>query len=359
VDNAGSQNLLIEIGTSFPVSPSLNELFFNGSMGGVFRWNGLTWNGVGDIHTVPTKNIIFNSAFAVWQRGTSSTNCPAGSVTYLADRWFVLPSGASVTQEQSTSVSSPRSTYSLRVNGAASVTSCVVAQRLEAIDTPQETMTIQARIYNDTGAPITPDLVVDTPSATDDWTTSTNRLTQALQACPDASWTQVYYTFTTSGMTDIANGVQIGIDFGALTTGYVLVTQVQVERGASLTTYRAPPIGDELMRCQRYFERIGPFAIDAALAFGMMFSATSFYGTTWFKQTKRITPGITIVNGLSSIVWRAGLASSGVSAVLSYKITTQNTVTNVTLTTAGTAGHASLWSSGAAGNTYLDVDAEL
>lgn len=35
---------------------------------------------------------IVNGGFEVWQRGTASVSCPAGSRTFLADRWFVQPS---------------------------------------------------------------------------------------------------------------------------------------------------------------------------------------------------------------------------------------------------------------------------
>lgn len=291
---------------SFPVSPSTNDLAFSTAEAGLFRWNSLAWSGVGDIHTVPFKNVLYNNAFAVWQRGTGSTSSPAGSETYLADRWFVQPTGAAVTQQQSTTVPIARSSYSLQINGAASVTACVVAQRLEAIDTPQDTLTIQARIYNNTGSPITPSLEIDTPSATDDWTTSTNRLSQALQACPNGSWTQVFTTFTTMGMVNISKGVQIGFDFGALTSGDVLITQVQMERGSALTTYRARPYGAELALCQRYYQRL---EVADGGVFGLGGANTATNGRFYFTLSPPMRGAPSISN--TTVGWFQTQAASG------------------------------------------------
>jgi hypothetical protein len=204
-------------------------------------------------------SLLFNGGMAVWQRGTGSTSSPANARTWLADRWYVQPSGAAITQQQSTDVpSNNRSRYSLQLNGAASVTTVNVAQRLEAADTPQEQVTFSCFVENQSGAAFAPVLIITTPTAADNWTASNSAaLTQTLQSCPDSQWTQVSHTFDTSGYTDIANGMEIALQIpsGSLVAGdTVRVTQVQLVAGSTASDFQPRPMSQELTLCQRYYQ---------------------------------------------------------------------------------------------------------
>lgn len=206
------------------------------------------------------RNVLINGGMDIWQRGTGSTSSPAGSRTFLADRWYVNPTGAAVTQARSTTVpTSQRSDYSLQITGATSVTTCLIGQRIEMLNTPQlkRTVTFSARIYNNTGGAFTPNLLIGTPGAADDFTTVTNRLTQALQSCANTAWTTVSHTVDISGYTNFDNGLQIEIQIpsGSLNTNgkSILVTEVQIEAGSVATPFERRPVGLELALCQRYF----------------------------------------------------------------------------------------------------------
>ena len=113
-------------------------------------------------------------------------------------------------------------------------------------------------MYNGTGASVTPSLLIGTPAASDDFTTVTNRLTQSLQACADAAWTTVSHTVDVSSYTDLANGMEIGLQFpsGSVVAGdTVRITEAQVTATNGMVGFSRPGTGVELTDCQRYYWR--------------------------------------------------------------------------------------------------------
>lgn len=212
--------------------------------------------------TAGFRNAAINGSFEVWQRGTAATSSAAGARTALADRWYVNPTGNAVSQERATSVPSDgRTRYSLQVTGDAGVTTCLIGTRIEASAMPglaRGEVTFSFRIYNGTGAAFTPSLLLGTPSAEDNFTTTTNRLTQALQECADGQWTTVQHTADISGFADILNGLQVELEFpsGSLDSNakLVRVTEIQIEPGGVKTPFEARPKAVEEGICQRYAE---------------------------------------------------------------------------------------------------------
>lgn len=154
----------------------------------------------------PAQNVIVNGGFDVWQRGTASLSSAAATKTFLADRWYVQPTGAAVTQAQvANDRSGARSRYLLQVTGDASVTTVLIGQKIIADEVPavKRKVTFQAWIYNGTGTFFTPDLLIGTPGSVDVFTSVTNRLTQNLQMCLSGVWTLVYFTVDVSAYTNV------------------------------------------------------------------------------------------------------------------------------------------------------------
>lgn len=206
------------------------------------------------------KNGLINGNFQIWQRGTSSKSCSAGTKTWRADRWFCRPTGAACTYEASTSVpSNAVARYSAKLTGAPSVTVVDFGQRIESIDAYSGWLrerTFSAWIYNNTGSAFIPKIRINTPSLADTYTTNTNRVDEALQACPSGAWTQVSYSFDGATITNAANGIELVIQFpDSSLNAYgksVLVTQVQCEPGTTVTAQEARLITHELLLVQRY-----------------------------------------------------------------------------------------------------------
>ncbi len=257
------------------------------------------------------ENGLVNGCFQVWQRGTASTTCTASARTFLADRWYVNPSGADVTQERSTTVpTGSYAGYSLKLTGAASVTTVLIGQRIEALEIPRlkRRLTFSAYVYNVTGAAFVPVLLIGTPGAADDFTTVTNRATTgsggvpALGSCADTAWTRVSVSIDVSGFTNIANGMQVELQVpsGSLVSGDVVhVTEMRLEPGPLRTPCIPLPFGEELRRCQRYYTKTFAYGTAPAQnagtagAFGALSAGTGPFGTWFFPVRMRTTPTVT------------------------------------------------------------------
>lgn len=243
---------------------------------------------------IPPADLIINGNMDVDQRleggVRTSTTTFDRDTSFACDRIFVLPAGASVTQNRSTTQlpANNRSQNANKIIGAASVTTVNCGQRISAEDVltnGRQPLVFGAMIYNNTGASFTPSLLVDTPSALDNWAASTNRLTQVLQACPDAAYTQVWATFDPSAYTNIANGMSAYLQFpsGLLVAGKIVyVAQMRLNPGGVLLPYQPKKPSQHLADCQPYLEKsydVGT-ALAAATATGSWFVLTSDNITT-------------------------------------------------------------------------------
>jgi hypothetical protein len=208
------------------------------------------------------RNKLINGGFDVWQRWiATSIDVASGATGYTADRWFMSPVGALMGAIRDTSVPPENnSRYSLAItpNGVGGST-CRLGQKIESAHVYglKGFVTFSAWIYNSTGSSITPNLLLGTPSAADNFTTVTNMLTQPLQSCSNATWTKVTHTVDISGYSNINNGLQVEIQTSGHTTygKIVKVADVQLERGSVATPFEQRPIGVELELCQRYYWR--------------------------------------------------------------------------------------------------------
>lgn len=237
------------------------------------RWDSAAakWrtNYVAPVTAVPGfVNALRNGTFLSWPNGTSGTiaTAPSGSAAIAASGWAVIPTGASVTWAQVTAGYNGAA-QSLKVTGAASVTDVVIGQRIESLDAAQlagKTVTFQCAVYNSTGGSITPTLATRYAGSADNWSSPTADLAAtSLQACANAGWTIVAYTFAVHA--NAIYGYEVKLDFGNnfSTNGkYVQISaaDLRVTSGVSTGQNASPPppelpnIGAELERCARYYQ---------------------------------------------------------------------------------------------------------
>jgi hypothetical protein len=249
--------------------------------------------------------VLINGGMEIWQRGTAAANATTTyntNTSYRADRWYTLPAGATVTQEQSTSVPPNNlSRFSLRVNGATSATTVKIGQRIEAANIPQirRRVTFAAWLYNETGASFTPELLLGTPSASDNFATVNNRLTQTLIPCANAEWTEISFSADISGYTDLANGLQVEIliPSGSMnaTSKKVYVTQVRLTPTADVVPFQPLAINDELSRCYRYYET----GVTPPHLFTCALNQQDSVNVSWHTR-KRVTPNNSGISNISS-----------------------------------------------------------
>jgi hypothetical protein len=257
-EHATTNDILLALETKLGQNPAAAD-----SLGYVYTGDGTNkglWVPSG---AMLSPGLLLNSNFDVWQKGGGATPAPTTQNTttsYCADRFFVLPAGASVTVSlNSTTAPNSRSNCTLAVTGAVGVTTVDIGQRVRSrtiLNQAKQSLVFSCWIFNNTGSAFTPTLLVNTPNALDNFAGTTVQLTQALQSCPNFAWTRVFHVFNPSAYTNINNGMQISVQIpsGALTAGTkaVLLGQFDLRPGNHLMEYYPPSAYLELLQCREY-----------------------------------------------------------------------------------------------------------
>jgi hypothetical protein len=243
------------------------------------------------------RNKLINGSMNVYQRGSVNATT---SGAYTLDRWFVTPTGATVTVTQSTSTVPTNFTASLNVAGAASVTNVSAYQRIESINCQElvsgAKVTVSGYIYQSTGSAVTTATVaLTTPTASDNYTsTSSAATTYTIPSFASATWTYFNNTFTlTTGCT---NGLQVTIALGtSLTTGSLNLTGVQLEVGSVATPYERQIYSDQLAQCQRFYTKsydigVVPGTANPAGNYGLIEGSVGAANSTSSKSTTAFYP---------------------------------------------------------------------
>ena len=253
------------------------------------------------------SNPVLNSAFQIWQRGTSIT----ANGTYSADRWFYSSASSNATitrQATSDTTNLPFIQYCARVqrnSGSTGTSDITLTQSMESINSiPFAGRVITLSFYARVGANYSGGASgfisqVRSGTGTDQnlqtgYTGSSSFISnsQALTT----TWTRYSYTGTVP-----TNATEIGIYTGYTPTGtagsndYYEITGVQINVGSVALPFRTngATIQGELAACQRYYFRAGTndSAIYGALsnaAFAQ--SSTTVIGAVALPVQMRIAP---------------------------------------------------------------------
>ncbi len=241
-----------------------------------------------------TQNAVFNSAFDVWQRGTSvATGSGAAGSAYTADRWqSIMTSGAMTTSRQSVgdTTNLPNIRYCARVqrdSGSTNTNNVNLTQTLETADSLRfsgQTITLSfyarkganyssasdalsVQLYYGTG---TDQNVIYTFTGSTAVINTTKTLT--------TTWQRFTATATVN-----AASTEIGWNFGYTPVGtagaadYFEITGVQLEIGSVATPYSrmSGTLAGELAACQRYYQEIADVA--QTVGYGARYNSTTVY----------------------------------------------------------------------------------
>jgi hypothetical protein len=235
----------------------------------------------GTLNTVPTfagnVNPVLNSAFQLWQRGTTLTPTFASVRTFLADRWEAQCAGNDGTtysrQLTGDTTNLPNIQYCFRFQRNSGVTATngnFLIQNIETVNSiPFAGKTVTLSFYARKGANYSSassalSATLASGTGTDqNWatgfTSSTNVILQT--ATLTTTWQRFSYTGTIG-----ATATQLAILFrwtGSGTAGaadFYEVTGVQLDVGSTALPFRtyAGTIQGELAACQRYYQKSLP-----------------------------------------------------------------------------------------------------
>ena len=217
------------------------------------------------------ENGVLNSAFNIWQRGTSVSG--AGGGAYTADRWFLYAGGQGTVSRQVTgdTTNLPNIQYCARVqrnSGSSDTTNLPFIQSFETLNSVQYAgKTVTLSFYARKGANYSPTasgLVVTlaTGTGTDQNYESAGYTGGATPISQTATLTTTWQRFSYSA-TLASTTTEVTTRFVTVPTGtagaadYYEITGVQLEIGSTATAYHPnqTTYEAELAACQRYYWR--------------------------------------------------------------------------------------------------------
>jgi len=299
------------------------------------------------------RNLIINGAMQVAQRGTSFGTL--SSQAYTLDRWIV-DAGATV-QQASLSVdeitNDTQLTKAIQMQGASSD---YFLTRIEDV-TKFSNQTFTLSFY------------VKGSSAT---TLNNIYARQAFgsggSSLVDTALSNVSYSVTTSYTRYTATVTLPSISGKTVGTGSYLelfmllpdsvtvyITGVQLEVGDTATPFEHRSYGDELARCQRYYEQMSGGGGDMVSSVGQAFTSSSGETAIIYKVEKRAAPAITTSGSFE--VW-LGTGVSGITSNAFAEVRTTQATWQYGGGAYATTGQAiQFFASG--GDATIKIDAEL
>jgi hypothetical protein len=321
-----------------------------------------------------SNNGILNSAFQIWQRGTSLAGVTA--INYTADQWQLFRAGSTISRQATGDTTNlPNIQYCARVqrnSGTTGTSSIVLSQSLETLNSiPFAGKTVTLSFYARKGANFshaTSSVNGSIFSGTGtDQTYIAGFTGLATVANSDFTLTTTWQRFTISAPVT-STATELAVNFSYVPSGtagandYFEVTGVQLEVGSSATAFHTnqPTIATELTACQRYYARFSANATNNYMDFGFGTAASTTAVEFDFKcpVTMRITP--TAVDFSAIAVQDAVARTSATSLNITTIYSGQD---NVRLT-AGVASGLTQYrpyfiQANASSTAYIGVSAEL
>jgi hypothetical protein len=298
-------------------------------------------------------NPVLNSAFQIWQRGTSFALGASGGV-YTADRWsFLNPGSGNFTisrQATGDTTNLPNIQYCVRLqrnSGQTATTANYLTQSMESINSiPFAGKTITVSFYARRGAnySATSNLFginVESGTGTDQninssFTGSTVVVSQTVALT--TTWQRFSFTGTVA-----ATATQLGYYFYYTPTGtagaadFYEVTGVQIDVGSTALPFRTngATIQGELAACQRYFQVLGGLNGDG-IGSGNVYSTTNAAINASLITSMRGTPSVAL--GTGAVVGDFDVYAANATNILATSISFQNPTTYGFRAIVGTAG---------------------
>jgi len=300
--------------TGGPVIVGITTVSGNFNVTGVSTISGLTYPTAGPLSN---RNLIINGDMRIDQRnagfGTAVGTATAG--TYGLDRFWGYTGTGSVWTTSRVSTGNrdfPFANRLQRANGSSSTSPIYWRQIIESANCSYLAgQTVTLSFYVTAGADYSGSALqvnIYTGTASDEGATALNTAAWTSLATPLNSFitpttTRTRYTFTaTLGATvqEVAMGITFTPSGTAGTNDFIDITGVQLEAGSVATLFEHRSHGDELARCERYYQQSWTGGASDATSYDgdliacpVSNSTGTLFGTTFLRQTMRATPTLT------------------------------------------------------------------
>ena len=350
---------------------------------------------VADTGALSNRRLTYNGAMNVWQRGTSADTASDGD--YTCDRWRVYLTGTdgNLDWDQETSSTPDGFAYALKLSMDASETSLDAGdyvglqQRFEGQDfqhlqkgtsgakklalsfwvrsSVASTYTVELE-DSDNSRVICKTYTVDTADTWEYKTVifegdTTGTITNDANVSLSVNyWLDAGSTFTSGTLatswesTTSANRVHDTTGWLESSSPTFYITGVQLEVGDTATPFEHRSYGDELARCQRYYQRMDSSTINSTEYTVCVAYSTSYaIGTIPLRPFMRTGP----TASSSGTFQLAGASGNVVSAVV-FGVSCEHSIRVRGYSSGNLSTHGGYrFRDGTSGDTVIELDAEL
>ena len=238
------------------------------------------------------RNLLHNSSFEIWQRGTAFASGASGGNRYTADRWSVPRRTRAA---QSTDVPAGFK-YALLLDReqTGGTEPFTVSQGIEA-DNIRFTGSYTLSFYAKSSDISTVNINVQDRTTVSEGGTNHSSIVTNQSVSITSSWARYTHTFTLSSIALSGTCLRISIgNTSASQNDELLLTGIQLETGSVATNIEKRSFGHELSLCYRYFYKnlqspVGMFIADGA-------DSSKAYGFVGFPVTMRTAPTVVLAD---------------------------------------------------------------
>ena len=297
-----------------------------------------------------SRNWIINGDPQISQRGDYSSATAVSNGGYYLDRWQVFNDVASTIQRTTDTPSGSFFSYSQKLAATASGTGGLsLVQKIENYSNfASQVVTVSAWVKSNSSEAR---LLIYEGTG---WNSAT------VSHSGGGSWEQLSVTATVASG---ANALRVYAAIRSAAAGsvslssgdYIQITGVQLEVGDTATPFEHRSYGDELARCQRYYEQLSGNGGEMVSGVGQAFSSSSGETAVIYKVEKRAAPTITTSGNFQ--VW-LGNGSANSTSNSFFEVRTTQATWGYGGATAGSTGQAiQFYANG--GFSSIKIDAEL
>ena len=238
------------------------------------------------------RNRLINGAMEIDQRRSgASYTASLGQLNYGVDRWFIYPTGATLTGQQvaGTNTGTP---YAFRITGNTGSTGCNFGQRVENLNTDDLSstqVTFRVLIYA-SNAITGVSLYALSPTATNNYASTTTSFSTGVTV--NSGLNIITVTATLNSTANLGQEFGIAFNSGIASGVSVDISYAQAEVGSVATPFERRQYGQELVLCQRYFEMWQGNGY-TSVGFGGAATTNGVDAGFVFKVTKRVAPTLT------------------------------------------------------------------
>jgi hypothetical protein len=319
-------------------------------------------------------NPVLNSAYQIWQRGTSIAVTAGSTSVYTADRWQAYRgvSGMTVSRQATGDTTNlPNIQYCARIQRTVSDTNTsllILANPFESVNAiPFAGKTVTLSFYARAGANFSAASNLLKAQVLTGTGTDQNFFVGVTGAATpldgSATLTTTWQRFTVTG-TLASTATQLFIQIYYTPSGtagandYFETTGVQIDIGSVALPFRTngATIQGELSACQRYYYRQGGDSIYQPFASGVAESATAINYNIMFPVSMRVVPTSMDFANIGDLIVGVFAISGSFTNKWGGKT---NCLLNWTAASGRTAGQASMLIANNSINAYIGFSAEL